>query len=146
MFCTKLIYCTGALLSFSVVFQYKNQLLLTLWVCGREARECGQPVGRATTELAVCTDSVARSMGCPHVFSSGRSAVRGLVHISTGFLMFGSSTLAQDTPGRLRRWINLRCVGWLPPDFTASRSWPFSNSRDHRAGTSLRGLSRPTPL
>ncbi len=43
-----------------------------------------------------------------------------------------SSTLAQDTPGRLRQWIMLIYVDWLPPDFTTSRSWPFSNNRDHR--------------
>ena len=26
----------------------------------------------------------------------------------------------------------LICVDWVPPDFTASRSWPFSSGRDHR--------------
>jgi len=32
---------------------FRKILLLGLWSCGREARECGQPVGRACTALAV---------------------------------------------------------------------------------------------
>jgi hypothetical protein len=48
-----------------------------------------------------------------------------------------ANTLAQGTHGRLRRWIMLRCVDWLPPDFTASRSWPFSSSRDRCPGCPL---------
>ena len=92
-------WCVAPLppLPLAVVFQFKTRLLLALWVCGRGARGCGQPVGRATTSFAACSGLAARSIGCPNVFSSGRSAARGLVHISTGFLLFGSGALGQDT-------------------------------------------------
>jgi len=63
---------------------FKSSLLQGLWVCGREARECGQPVGRACAVLAFCAEASARSIGCPH--GSARAAPQGcgLVHISTG--------------------------------------------------------------
>ncbi len=48
-----------------------------------------------------------------------------------------ANTLAQGTHGRLRRWIMLIYVDWVPPDFTTSRSWPFSMSRDRRPGYPL---------
>ena len=114
-------------------------LLLGLWACGREARECGQPVGRACTMLADRTEISARSMGCPHGFSSGRSAgkrTRPHIHRPTTALL---QTHWLRTPGgRLRRWIMLIYVDWVPPDFTTSRSWPFSKSRDRRAECPLR--------
>ena len=56
-------------------------------------------------------------------------------HIHRAAVRFASSALAQGTSGRLRRWIILRYVDWLPPDFTASRSLPFSKIRGHRPGT-----------
>ena len=143
--CTKLAHSAHTLMPLTVVFRLKNRWLLALWVCGRETRECGQLVGRAMTDVAACTGPFARSMGCPHIFSSGRSAARGLVHISIGRSQFVSSALAQGTSSRVRRWIMLRCVDWVPPDFTASRSLPFSSIRGHRPGTPF-GLSRPTPV
>ena len=55
-------------------FFIKNNLLLSLWVCGREARECGQPVGRACDVLGI----LCRHLGAVHGLStrlcSGRSA------------------------------------------------------------------------
>jgi hypothetical protein len=54
----------------------KNHWLLSLWVCGREARECGQPVGRAIESL----DVLVRPLGAVHRLStrlrSGRSALK----------------------------------------------------------------------
>jgi len=32
-------------------------LLLSLWSCGREARECGQPVVRTSPALCACTEA-----------------------------------------------------------------------------------------
>ena len=52
----------------------KNSLLLSLWVCGREARECGQPVGRAFDELDVSRGSCGAVHGLSTRLCSGRSA------------------------------------------------------------------------
>ncbi len=64
-------------------------------------------------------------------------------HIHRVCSLFASSTLAQDTPGRLRRWIILIYVGWLPPDFTASRSWPFSIKQGSSGGNARLGIIPP---
>ena len=55
-------------------FYHKKEkdLLLSLWVCGREASECGQVMGNA----------LALSMTCPYV-PKDASWSEGLVHIST---------------------------------------------------------------
>lgn len=50
-----------------------KNLLLSLWVCGREASECGQAVGNV----------FLLSMACPYVPKGAGWSV-GRVHISTG--------------------------------------------------------------
>jgi hypothetical protein len=96
-------------------FSIKNNLLLSLWGCGREARECGQPVGRASDMF----DLFARSFGAVHGLSTRLQLgpVRTDADSST-YPQAGkdvaANTLAQGTRGRLRRWIMLRCVDWLP--------------------------------
>ena len=57
------------------LFFKKYLLLLSLWVCGREASECGHSVGNMVFML---------SIECPHV-PKGTGCSEGLVHISIGF-------------------------------------------------------------
>ena len=58
----------------SLRFSLKNRLLLGLWVCGREARECGQPVGRAFDMLDALQSPFGAVHGLPTRLCSGRSA------------------------------------------------------------------------
>ena len=100
--------------STSLRFSIKNNLLLSLWVCGREARECGQPVGRANNAFDVAT---AARRGPWVVHTSLLGPVRRDADSSTyprAGAGIDANTLAQGTQGRLRRWIMLRCVDWLP--------------------------------
>jgi hypothetical protein len=66
-------------------FSIQNNLLLSLLGCGREARECGQPVGRASDGL----DLTGEAFGAVHGLSTrlARAGPQGcgLVHISTGW-------------------------------------------------------------
>ena len=55
-------------------FSLKNNLLLSLWVCGREARECGQPVGRASDGLDLTRQAFGAVHGLSARLCSGRSA------------------------------------------------------------------------
>jgi len=55
-------------------FSIKNNLLLSLWVCGREARECGQPVGRASDGLKLSSRAFGAVHGLSTRLCSGRSA------------------------------------------------------------------------
>ena len=49
------------------LFFEKKNLLPKLWGCGREARECGQPVGNARRNArSMATRPSALSTGCPH--------------------------------------------------------------------------------
>ena len=80
-------------------------------VRGREAREWGQAVGNA----------LALSRGCPHgPRGAGRS--EGLVHELRGPVRIGRGGRFSPRAALERRWITLISVGWLPPDFTSSRS------------------------
>ena len=89
------------------------------------------------THSRSCDGLSARSTGCPHVFA--RAGPRNADSSTYPQTVVGvvANTLAQGIYGRLRRWIMLRCVDWLPPDFIASRSWPFSRSRDRHPGCPL---------
>ena len=66
------------------------QVDASLWVCGREARECGQPVDRATPGRDDLFKPLARSTGCPHVSARAGPQGCGLVHISIGWRRRGS--------------------------------------------------------
>jgi len=129
---------TGCRRSTSSLF-VKNSLLQGLWVCGREARECGQPVGRACAVLAVSRRPHGAVHGLSTRLCSGRSAgMRTRPHIHRPMAALLRTYWPRAPSGRLRRWIMLICVDWVPLDFTASRSWPFSKSRDRRSGCPLR--------
>ena len=59
------------------LFFEKKNLLLELWGCGREARECGQPVGNARRKRPVDGDSAERVVHGLSTRPEGRAPVRG---------------------------------------------------------------------
>jgi hypothetical protein len=82
--------------------------------------------------------TLRRLLGAVHGLStrlcSGRSAgMRTRPHIHRPTAAWMQTPWLRAPGGRLRRWIRLIYVDWVPPDFTASRSWPFSKSRDRRS-------------
>ena len=104
-----------------------------MWARGPRVWSTGGPRFRYARCLAI------RLLGAVHGLStrlcSGRSAgMRTRPHIhrlaSPWMQTHWLRTHTADCDGGSL----LRCVDWVPPDFTTSRSWPFSMSRDRRPG------------
>ena len=93
------------------LFFEKKNLLLELWGCGREARECGQPVdnARGGNARSMATEPSALSTGCPHAPKGARRSA-GLVHKSTasagarGFHPPAATLAAAGLNGRRQGW------------------------------------------
>nr|VFK43897.1 MAG: hypothetical protein BECKTC1821D_GA0114238_10195 [Candidatus Kentron sp. TC] len=122
---------------------------------GREIRVCAGHIPRQSRrEVLACSSSDCGCLNefkakvaliCLDLSSLPKFGAKGLMRELVSF-DYWESTLAQSRLGGLRRWIMLIYVGWLPQDFTVSRSWPFSSSRDYRLRMPISGLSRSTPV